>query len=79
MPGNNRAAVIYVGAGAAPVMCTVADISDGGAGLTLVNVADIPETFGLEIKGEGKRRSCRAVWRKPPHRMGIAFEPDSTD
>jgi len=78
-PGSNRAAVIYVGPGAAPVMCTVADISEGGVGLTLVNVNDIPDTFRLEIKGEDKVRSCRVAWKKPPHRMGIAFEPDSTN
>lgn len=77
--GNNRAAVIYVGPGALPVMCTVADISEGGVGLTVVNVDDIPDTFRLEIKGEGKIRSCRVAWKKAPHRMGVAFVPESTE
>jgi hypothetical protein len=79
MPGNNRAAVIYIGPGAVPVMCTVADISEGGVGLTVINVGDIPDTFSLEIKGEGTKHSCRVAWRKPPHRMGVAFVPDSTE
>lgn len=79
MPGNNRAAVIYVGPGAVPIMCTVADISEGGVGLTVVSVADVPDTFTLEIKGEGKRHTCRVAWRKPPHRMGVAFVTESQE
>ena len=77
MPGNNRAAVIRAGSGAAPIMCTVVDISEGGAGLTVINAAVIPDTFKLEIKGETKVRSCRVAWRKAPHSMGVAFEPPS--
>jgi hypothetical protein len=77
MPGNNRAAVVYIGAGAPPIMCTVADISEGGAGLTFVNIAGIPDTFKLEIKGEEKIRSCKVAWKKEPHRLGIAFEPEA--
>lgn len=76
MPGNNRAAVIY-SAGHVPIMCTVADISEGGAGLTVVSVAGIPDTFKLEIKGEGRLRSCKVAWRKEPHRMGVAFQPEA--
>ena len=79
MPGNNKAAVIYIGPSAVPVMCTVADISEGGVGLTVINVADIPDTFTLEIKGEDQKRSCRVVWRKVPHRMDVAFVPDSAE
>lgn len=79
MPGNNKAAVIFIGPGAVPVMCTVADISEGGVGLTVINDADIPDTFTLEIKGEGKKRSCRVAWRRPPHRMGVAFVSESTE
>lgn len=79
MPGNNRAAVIYFGQGAVPTMCAVADISEGGVGLTVVSVDDIPDTFRLEIKGEGKVRSCRVAWKKAPHRIGVAFVSGSTE
>ncbi len=72
--GNNQAAVVKTGPQAPPIMCTVADISDGGAGLTFVNIAGIPDTFELEIKGESKPRSCKVAWRKAPHRMGVAFD-----
>jgi hypothetical protein len=77
MPGNNKAAVIYVGANDRPVMCTVADISEGGAGLTFVNINGIPERFKLEIKGEAKIRWCKVAWKKEPHRIGVAFEPNA--
>jgi hypothetical protein len=76
MPGNNRAAVVYVGKSATPVMCTVADISEGGAGLTFVSIAGIPDRFKLEIKGETKVRWCKVAWKKEPYRMGVAFEPN---
>lgn len=74
MPGNNRAAVAYV-AGGAPIMCTVADISEGGAGLTFANVGGVPDTFRLEIKGDPDVRFCKVAWRQPPYRIGVSFEP----
>ena len=74
MPGNNRAAVAY-GASGAPIMCTVADISEGGAGLTFANIGSVPDSFQLEIKGETKVYSCKVAWRQPPYRLGVAFDP----
>ena len=75
-PGNNRAAVVHTTQHAPPIMCTVADISDGGAGLTFVSIAGIPDAFELEIKGETKMRSCTVAWRSEPHRIGVAFVRD---
>ena len=75
-PGNNQAAVAYISPQSAPIMCTVADISEGGAGLTFSNAAIIPNRFKLEIKGESKLRNCRVAWKSEPHRIGVAFEPD---
>jgi hypothetical protein len=73
VPGNNRAAIIFV-AGKPPIMCTLDDISEGGAGLTVVSTAAIPDTFELEVKGEDGRRSCKVAWKKGPHRIGVAFQ-----
>jgi hypothetical protein len=73
MPGNSKAALIYVDNDESPIMCTLADISEGGAGLTFVNTKGIPDTFQLEIKGEGIRRPCKVAWRKEPHRLGVSF------
>jgi hypothetical protein len=78
MPGNNKAAVVYAGEGVPPIMCTVTDISEGGAGLTFVNIAGIPDRFKLEIKGESKSRLCKVAWKKEPHRVGVAFDPEPT-
>jgi hypothetical protein len=77
MPGNNKAAVICASDDQGPIMCTVADISNDGAGLTFVNIDGIPNNFKLTIKGEMKARSCKVAWKKEPHRMGVAFEPDA--
>jgi PilZ domain len=74
MPGNNKAAVIYPGGDETPIMCTVADISDGGAGLTVSSLKGIPERFQLEIKGEPMPRSCKVAWKKGPNRFGVSFE-----
>lgn len=72
-PGNNQAAIAFVKKNGKPIMCTVADISEGGAGLTFVNIADIPETFWLEVKGSTSLRKCKVAWRAPPHRIGVQF------
>ena len=72
-PGNDQAAVVYISNEAAPIMCTVVDISEGGAGLNLTNTAIIPNIFKLEIKGENKLRTCRVAWTAEPTRMGVAF------
>lgn len=75
-PGNNQAAIAFIKKDGQPIMCTVADISDGGAGLTFVNIADIPDTFWLEVKGSDNLRQCKVAWRAAPHRMGVAFVQD---
>lgn len=72
-PGNSKAALIYTDSDESPIMCTLADISEGGAGLTLVNTKGIPDTFQLEIKGEGIRRPCKVAWKKEPHQLGVSF------
>ena len=73
-PGNSRSAVIHLGDDKIPIMCTVADISDGGAGLTVGSLQGIPELFQLEIKGESMRRSCKVAWKKEPNQLGVLFE-----
>jgi hypothetical protein len=72
-PGHSRAAIIHGGPHQAPIMCSLADISDGGAGLVVVNTRDVPDTFELEIKGEDVRRACKVAWKDAPHRVGVAF------
>lgn len=71
--GGNRAAIAFTSPKGAPVMCTVADISEGGAGLTFVHIGSIPDLFKLEIKGDPVVRTCRVAWRNEPHRLGVEF------
>jgi hypothetical protein len=73
MPGHSRAALVRVAPNAPPIMCTVADISEGGVGLTFVNIGIVPDTFTIEIKGDTKVRGCKVAWRDEPHRLGVAF------
>jgi hypothetical protein len=73
MPGHSRAALVRTGPHAPPIMCTVADISATGVGLTFVSIAGVPDCFVLEIKGDPTLRSCKVAWRQAPHRMGVAF------
>jgi hypothetical protein len=73
LPGDNRAAVIYLPRDPQPIMCTVTDISDGGIGLTVISTKAIPDTFILEIKGDHRRRSCTVAWRDDPHHLGVSF------
>jgi hypothetical protein len=73
LSGNNRAGIIYPGRGEPPIMCTLEDISEGGAGLTVVSTRSVPDTFDLEIKGEEIRRTCRVAWKQERHRLGVAF------
>ena len=72
-PGNNQAAIVFIKMYGPPTMCTVADISAGGAGLTFVNIAEIPDAFWLEVKGATSLRKCKVAWRAAPHRMGVQF------
>jgi hypothetical protein len=74
-PGNNRAGIIYPGHGQSPIMCTLIDLSEGGAGLTVINTSTIPDCFELEIKGDDTRRTCKVAWKKEPHRLGVQFLP----
>jgi hypothetical protein len=61
------------GADKLPIMGTAVDISEGGAGLTVVSTNGIPDAFELQIKGEQARRSCKVVWKEPPHHLGVSF------
>lgn len=52
--------------------CTVKDVSAHGARLSFGDMAAVPHEFALTIRGEGKSRPARLVWR---HRgmVGVAI------
>ena len=58
--------------------CTVVNVSEIGARLTISDVYDLPENFALHLtKGFNPGRQCRVVWQRD-HEVGIQFvgEPD---
>ncbi len=63
---------IIVAAKAPRVMCTVRNISAGGACLQMENQYGIPDAFDVVI--DGVQHPCRVAWRSSV-RMGIAFTP----
>jgi len=58
-----------------PIACTIVDISESGARLSLERDEELPQTFVLLLTvNGGARRHCRVVWRTGLT-VGVAF-PD---
>ena len=55
------------------VSCTVRNVSDGGACLTVGTTVGIPDDFDLLIEPEKETRSCRVAW-KSENRLGVTFQ-----
>ena len=68
-------AQIIISAKLPPILCTVIDISEGGAGLSLSvgSTSGIPTSFELVIEGDPTRRACRVAWIQP-HTLGVEFQ-----
>jgi len=68
-------AEIILSANQPAIRCTVIDISEGGAGLSLAvsSTAGIPPSFELVVEGDPARRACRVVWMKP-QTLGVEFK-----
>lgn len=57
--------------------CTVVDVSDVGARLTISDVYDLPESFALHLtRGHKLGRSCRIIWQRE-HEVGVEFSSDT--
>jgi hypothetical protein len=67
-------AEIVISAKQPPIRCTIIDISERGAGLSLgvSSTSGIPASFELVIEGNPTRRTCRATWVQP-HTLGVEF------
>src|ERR1044072_753193 len=56
-----------------PLVCVLWDVSEGGARMTVANVAAIPEKFSLlGARDAVSGTSCRVVWRSN-EQIGIQF------
>ena len=53
--------------------CTLVDVSELGARLTISDVYDLPESFALHLtRASHPGRLCRIVWRRD-HDVGVEF------
>lgn len=68
-----KAGTIEFGGGA--IDCTIHNTSDAGAALDVASPVGIPDRFTLVMPIDGRRLSCRVIWRKEK-RIGIAFDQD---
>ena len=54
--------------------CTLSDISETGARITVEAAEELPDRFTLLLSGNGApQRTCRVVWRQPDQ-IGVDFE-----
>ncbi|MDP2354442.1 MAG: PilZ domain-containing protein [Beijerinckiaceae bacterium] len=65
-----KAGQVEFGGGA--IDCTVRNLSDTGAALSVESPVGIPAEFNLVIVSDNVNRRCRVVWRKD-NRIGITF------
>jgi PilZ domain len=70
-----KTATIFFGRNVRGVACFVMDISEGGAGLHVANMAGVPDTFELLIHGQTVRRPCKVAW-KMAKRVGVSYTTD---
>ena len=55
------------------VHCTLQNLTDDGACLSLASTYRLPDTFELTFEHGRSRRVCRVIWRTH-NRLGVAFE-----
>ena len=65
-----KAGTIEFGGGA--IDCTVRNLSETGAALSVESPVGIPTEFKLIVASDHVNRTCRVVWRKE-NRIGITF------
>lgn len=65
-----KAGTIEFGGGA--IDCTVRNLSETGAALSVESPVGIPSEFKLIVDSDRVSRACRVVWRKES-RIGITF------
>ena len=68
-------AEIVISADLPAIRCTVVDISEGGAGLSLPvsSTSGLPASFELVIEGDPTRHICRVAW-KQAQTLGVEFQ-----
>ncbi len=71
---RNAEIVVPQGAAAvAKVQCTLQDLTNRGACLSLASTYRVPDTFELTFDGGRSHRPCWVRWRTG-ERLGVSFE-----
>ena len=53
--------------------CTLVNVSEIGARLTISDVYDLPDSFALHLtRGSEPGRQCRVIWQRD-HEVGVEF------
>jgi len=67
-----KGALIVFNAGGSTINCTVRNLSETGARLTVVSFLGIPNQFTLEFNDKTAAYDCEVVWRKETE-LGVRF------
>ncbi|TXN78348.1 PilZ domain-containing protein [Methylobacterium sp. WL8] len=67
-----KAAKIIFSHGGSVMDCTVRNVSNAGAKLTLPSSVGVPETFTLVIEADGTQHACKLI-RRESEAVGVQF------
>ena len=67
-----NAEIVVGGRVVSKVQCTLQDLTNTGACLTLASTYRVPDTFELTFDQDRSRRSCWVKWRTGD-RLGVSF------
>jgi PilZ domain len=73
IPAREPARIVSLDDSPSQITCTITDLSQRGARLSVESTADIPEVFELLIEPSGLRRLCKVAWRSEDE-VGVAFQ-----
>jgi PilZ domain-containing protein len=68
-----NAEIVVDGRTVTKIQCTLQDVTNTGACLTLASTYRVPDTFELTFDQGRSRRPCRVKWRTGD-RLGVSFE-----
>ena len=57
-----------------PIDCTILDVTNKGAGLSVPATAGLPTTFAMSFDFWRSLRHCRLIWRSNK-KIGVEFVP----
>ena len=70
---RHNAEIVITRRGATTMQCTLQDLTNTGASLTLASTTQVPDTFELTFDRGRSHRPCRVKWRTGD-RLGVSFE-----